>query len=104
MTELLTFAELGFRHLADWAALDHLLFLVALAAPYRATDWRTLDTTTAGMSYRGRILNVLIDCTSGMITFEWFGLKIPFRTFSPRALAVHKPREACVQRGFEPGF
>ncbi len=34
------------------------------------TDWRTLDTTTAGMSYRGRILNVLIDCTSGMITFE----------------------------------
>lgn len=68
------------------------------------TDWRALDTTATGMSYRGRILNVLIDCTSGMITFEWFGLKIPFRKFSPRALAVHKPREACLQRGFEPGF
>ena len=42
MTELLAFAELGFRHIADWAALDHLLFLLALAAPYRAADWRKL--------------------------------------------------------------
>ena len=42
MTELLAFAELGFRHIADWAALDHLLFLLALTAPYRAADWRKL--------------------------------------------------------------
>ncbi|MBC8008268.1 MAG: hypothetical protein H7X76_09510 [Prolixibacteraceae bacterium] len=68
------------------------------------TDWNTMDTTTAGMSYRGRILNVLIDCTTGMITFQWFKLEIPFREFSPRALVVHKPREACAGRGFEPRF
>ncbi len=42
MSELLTYAELGLRHIVDWAALDHLLFLLALAAPYRAADWRKL--------------------------------------------------------------
>lgn len=68
------------------------------------TDWSMMDSTTTGLSYRGRILNVLVDCTTGMITFEWFRLEIPFRKFSPRALVVHKPREACAQRGFEPRF
>ena len=42
MTTLLAYLELGFRHIMDLGALDHLLFLVALAAPYRASDWRKL--------------------------------------------------------------
>lgn len=42
MNGLLTYAELGFRHITNLAALDHLLFLLALAAPYRAADWRKL--------------------------------------------------------------
>lgn len=67
-------------------------------------DWSVADTTAHGMAYRGRVLNVLIDCRSGMITFEWFKLQIPFREFSPRALVIHKPREACLDRGFRPAF
>lgn len=40
MSELLTFAQLGFRHIADLAAADHILFLIALAAIYRFRDVR----------------------------------------------------------------
>ncbi len=40
MSELVTFAHLGFRHITDLAALDHILFLLALAAIYRGRDWR----------------------------------------------------------------
>jgi hypothetical protein len=40
MSELLTYAELGVRHILDPAALDHLLFLLVLAAAYRLSDWR----------------------------------------------------------------
>lgn len=36
------FAGLGFHHITDPAALDHLLFLVALVAGYRWADWRHL--------------------------------------------------------------
>ena len=42
MSELLTFLHLGFRHITDLAALDHVLFLFALAAIYRGRDWRDL--------------------------------------------------------------
>ena len=40
MSELLTFAQLGVRHILDLEALDHVLFLVALAAIYRFRDLR----------------------------------------------------------------
>jgi hypothetical protein len=40
MSELLTFGRLGFGHITDPEALDHILFLLALAAIYRPKDWR----------------------------------------------------------------
>lgn len=40
MSELATFVQLGFRHIVDVEAMDHILFLVALAAIYRFRDAR----------------------------------------------------------------
>lgn len=40
MSEFLAFVGLGFRHIVAAGALDHILFLCALAAIYRARDWR----------------------------------------------------------------
>ena len=40
MSEFLTFAQLGFRHITNLGAMDHILFLLALAAIYPARDWR----------------------------------------------------------------
>jgi hypothetical protein len=40
MSELMTFMQLGFRHIINFGAMDHILFLLALAAIYRARDWR----------------------------------------------------------------
>lgn len=40
MSEFLTFMQLGFRHITNLQAMDHILFLLALAAIYRPRDWR----------------------------------------------------------------
>jgi hypothetical protein len=42
MSDALGFARLGFRHIVSADALDHLLFLLALAVVYRFRDWRAL--------------------------------------------------------------
>jgi hypothetical protein len=42
MSDLVTFVQLGFRHITDLEAREHILFLLALAAIYRARDWRDL--------------------------------------------------------------
>lgn len=67
-------------------------------------DFAQLDQTATGMAYRGHVINILIDCRTGMITFEVFKRQIPWRPFSPRAIAVHQPRAACEARGFTPRF
>ena len=67
-------------------------------------DWQTGDFTTAGFVRRGYIIDTLLDCTSGLITFDIFRQHIPFRKVSERAIIVHKPREACLERGFAPEF
>ena len=40
MSEFIGFVHLGFRHIVSLAALDHILFLLALAAIYRGQDWK----------------------------------------------------------------
>lgn len=40
MSTLWVYAQIGFRHIVSPDALDHILFLVALAAIYRPRDWR----------------------------------------------------------------
>ena len=67
-------------------------------------DWTTVEITRTGMHKDGYVLDVRVNCTSGMMHFDIFGIVIPFRKFSPRAIAVHKPREACLERGFTPEF
>ena len=34
--------EIGFKHIANWGALDHILFMAALALRYQFSDWRKL--------------------------------------------------------------
>ena len=40
MSELLAFFQVGFRHIVSIEAMDHVLFLLVLAAIYRFRDWR----------------------------------------------------------------
>ena len=35
-----TYLELGFKHIADIAAYDHILFIVALCAIYQISEWK----------------------------------------------------------------
>lgn len=67
-------------------------------------DWTAAEITPSGMRKTGYVMDVLFNCTSGMMHFRVLGMSIPFRKFSPRALVVHKPREACLERGFTPEF
>ena len=40
ISELVAYAELGFRHITDLQGADHILFLLVLAAIYRVREWR----------------------------------------------------------------
>ena len=54
MSDLTTYLSLGFHHIADLRAADHILFLLALAAVYRLEEWKdalwVITAFTAGHS------------------------------------------------------
>jgi hypothetical protein len=67
-------------------------------------NWDRMDLTSTGLVKRGYIINVHLHGTTGMLSFEIFKMKWDFRVVSGRAIAVHKPREALIRRGFSPEF
>lgn len=67
-------------------------------------DWDAMDRTRTGLVKRGHVLNVHIHGTTGMMSFEVLGMRMDWQTPSDRALAVHKPREGLLRRGFQPEF
>lgn len=74
MSELLTYASLGFRHIADLNAADHILFLLALAAVYRLSHWRTatwvITAFTLGHSITlGLAVTGALSLPTGLIEF-----------------------------------
>jgi hypothetical protein len=42
MSEFWIFFEKGLRHILDFSAYDHILFLIALSIPYAFKDWKKL--------------------------------------------------------------
>lgn len=115
--------KISFYGLAIVGALAIVMFIGGLIADLRAFDetsggyeppyenytgdpinFDELDQSNEGIVGRGYSVDILLDCTTGMISFEFFKLRFDFRTVSERAIAVHKPQDACLKRGFEPAF
>lgn len=42
MSNFQIYFELGFKHISNWGALDHILFMAALALRYQFADWKKL--------------------------------------------------------------
>ena len=78
-------------------------------APYTGVtgetlDWEGMDLTASGVVRRGYVLNFIVNATSGMISLQLLGVEFEARKLSPRAIAVHQPREAFIRLGFTPEF
>jgi ABC-type antimicrobial peptide transport system permease subunit len=42
LSPFITYLSLGFQHISDLAAYDHILFIVALCAVYRISEWKNI--------------------------------------------------------------
>jgi hypothetical protein len=96
---------IGFAH--DVASFDETRG--GYEAPYTdfsgdPIDWDVMAVTETGFEKSGWTVTALVNCSSGMISFRALGVELPYRTLSQRALAIHRPIEACHAAGFDPTF
>ena len=66
MSELFTFMQLGFRHIVNPEAMDHILFLLVLAAIYRLRDWRTALWVVTAFTV-GHSITLALAVTNAMV-------------------------------------
>jgi len=104
MSEFLAFFQMGVRHILNRGALDHLLFLLALGAVYRARDWRAgLGVITAFTI--GHSVTLALAATGHFpIPARWIEFLIPvtilltsvenLRDWMHAAVPVHRRRRA----------
>ncbi len=66
MSEFWAFLQLGFTHIVAWDAADHVLFLLALAAIYRGSDWRAALAVISAFTV-GHSLTLLLAVTGVLV-------------------------------------
>jgi hypothetical protein len=77
MSELQTYMQLGFRHIVNPTALDHILFLLALAAVYRWKDWRDSLWVITAFTVGHSVTLVLAASGALVLPIRWIEFLIP---------------------------
>ncbi|QIN77318.1 hypothetical protein GBA65_00970 [Rubrobacter marinus] len=67
-------------------------------------DWGAAHVTEEGFFKDGYVVDLYVNCTTGMVGFEVFQQRWDWRELSGRALVVHEPAQACERAGFRPEF
>lgn len=77
MSELLAFIVLGFHHIVNPVAADHILFLLALAAIYRPQDWRSAIWVVTAFTVGHSITLALAVTNTLALPTAWIEFLIP---------------------------
>lgn len=77
MSELLAFLGLGFSHIVNRDAADHILFLMALAAVYRLPDWREAVWVATAFTVGHSITLALAVTQALVLPTPWVEFLIP---------------------------
>jgi HupE / UreJ protein len=106
MSELATYIQLGFRHIVDVGAMDHILFLVALAAIYRPRDVRqalwVITAFTVGHSITlGLAVTGFVHFPAALIEFL---IPVTIVATGVENLRASARRLAHVQSRYRPAF
>lgn len=75
------YLKLGFQHIADLAAYDHILFLVALCAVYRFEQWRKILILVTAFTIGHSVTLVLVSLDIFTIPSKIIKFLIPLTIF-----------------------
>jgi hypothetical protein len=101
MNDFVFYFKIGWEHIINWSAVDHLFFIAALAAIYMLKDWRQvlilITAFTIGhaitlvlsvkniIEVNSRLIEFLIPCTIVITAMSNLFLK----SFTPRSIRIN---------------
>ena len=88
MEEFLIYLSLGFHHIADPQACDHLLFIVTLCAAYPLLAWRQILVLVTAFTIGHSLTLALAALDLVKIPAEWIEMLIPVTIFLTSMLNI----------------
>jgi hypothetical protein len=77
MDELGIYLHLGFKHIIDWAAWDHILFVLVLTLRYQWTDWKKLLILVTAFTIGHSVTLALSTLNWIDLPSDWIEILIP---------------------------
>ena len=77
MNDFGLYFEIGYKHIADWRAMDHILFVMALTIRYQFADWRKLLILVTAFTIGHSITLALSVFNLVQYSVKWIELLIP---------------------------
>ena len=77
MNDFRLYFEIGFKHIAAWGALDHILFVMALTIRYQFSDWRKLLILVTAFTIGHSITLALSVFNLVQYSVKWIEFLIP---------------------------
>ncbi len=100
MSEFSTFLDLGFHHIADPRAFDHLLFIITLTAVYHVTEWRKLLVLVTAFTIGHSLTLVLSGTDLLRVPSKWVETLIPITIVLTSLYNIALHRDTAVQGTF----
>jgi hypothetical protein len=100
--EFSVYLQLGFEHIADLGAYDHILFIIALCAIYRLREWRKVAILVTAFTVGHSITLALAALNVIPVNEYWIELLIPITILLTALYNViaHKGETAKVEGTF----
>lgn len=98
MSEFWLYFKLGLEHVLDWNAYDHVLFLIALSAPYQVAHWKRLLILVTLFTV-GHSISLLITNYGWMsVSASWIEFLIPVSILAAALYPLVRLEEASKDR------
>lgn len=80
-SEFQTYLTLGFNHISDLNGYDHILFIIALCAIYRLTEWKKVAILVTAFTIGHSITLALAALSIVKVSAAWIEFLIPVTIF-----------------------
>ncbi|MEM9387663.1 MAG: HupE/UreJ family protein [Pseudomonadota bacterium] len=104
MDPLAFYLQVGFKHIADLAAYDHLLFLIALCAVYRLEQWRSIAILVTAFTIGHSITLALAALDTVRISSSLIEFLIPTTILITALLNVVRAPSESVRANMGPNY
>lgn len=97
--EFSTYLGLGFRHILDLQGYDHILFIVALCALYRLSEWKKILVLITAFTLGHSLTLALAALDVVRVPQAWIDTLIPLTILLTAVHNISQPRQSTTGHG-----